>query len=54
MMQRIRVVIVDDSVHACDGLPAFLITLPDADIIGEVTNGEEARRRVAAEQCGAV
>lgn len=44
MAQRIRVLIVDDSAHAREGLRALLATLPEVEVIGEAFNGQEALR----------
>lgn len=42
MVQPIRVLIVDDSARARDGLRALLDTRPDIVLVGEATNGQDA------------
>ena len=44
MAQRIRVLIVDDSAHARQGLRVLLATLPEVEVVGEAFNGREALR----------
>ena len=46
MAQRIRVLIVDDSAHAREGLRALLATLPDVEIAGEACNGQDALQSI--------
>ena len=46
MPQPIRVLITDDSVRARHGLRALLTTLPEVEVVGEATNGQEAVRLV--------
>jgi len=41
-MQKIRVLIVDDHPVFRFGLHSLLISLPDIEVVGEVTNGEDA------------
>lgn len=48
MAQRIRVLIVDDSAHAREGLRALLATLPEVEVVGEATNGQEALNCIMA------
>jgi DNA-binding NarL/FixJ family response regulator len=47
MAQPTRVLIVDDSAHAREGLRALLRTWPEFEIAGEAANGLEALRLVA-------
>jgi DNA-binding NarL/FixJ family response regulator len=49
MVQQLRVLIVDDSTHARDGLRALLATWPQIAVVGEAANGQEALRLV--EEC---
>lgn len=46
MTQQLRVLIVDDSAHARDGLRALLATWPQVAVVGEAANGQEALRLV--------
>ncbi len=46
MRKPTRVLIVDDSVHARQGLRTFLATWPEITIVGEATNGEDGVRLV--------
>jgi DNA-binding NarL/FixJ family response regulator len=48
MVQRTRVLIVDDSAHTRDGLRALLRTWPEITVVGEATNGQDALGLVAA------
>jgi YesN/AraC family two-component response regulator len=47
MAQPTRVLIVDDSAHAREGLRALLRTWPEFEIAGEAANGLDALRLVA-------
>ena len=47
MAQPTRVLIVDDSARARDGLRALLETWPEITIVGEAANGQEPMRLVA-------
>jgi two-component system secretion response regulator SsrB len=47
MAQPTRVLIVDDSARARDGLRALLETWPEISIAGEASNGQEAMHLVA-------
>ena len=47
MVQPTRVLIVDDSARARDGLRALLATWPEITVAGEAANGQDALRLVA-------
>ena len=47
MVQRTRVLIVDDSAHTRDVLRAMLRTWPEVTVVGEAANGQDALRLVA-------
>jgi DNA-binding NarL/FixJ family response regulator len=47
-MDAIRVLIVDDHALFRDGLSAILTTAPDAEVVGEAANGQEALQKVSA------
>jgi two-component system secretion response regulator SsrB len=47
MAQPTRVLIVDDSARARDGLRALLKTWPEITVAGEAANGQEAMQLVA-------
>lgn len=42
MVEKISILIVDDHEVVCQGVRAYLETLPDFDVIGEAYSGEEA------------
>lgn len=42
MMNRLRVLIVDDSASACRGLKALLTLWPEIEVVGEAAGGREA------------
>ncbi len=46
----IRLIIVDDSLHARNGLCAILATQPGMDVVGEATQGLEALALLEAKQ----
>ena len=46
MMNRCRVLIVDDRTQAREGLKALLTTVPPVQVIGEAADGQEAMRLV--------
>ena len=47
MRKPTRVLIVDDNVHAREGLRTLLATWREIAVVGEATNGQEAVRLVA-------
>ncbi len=47
---RIRVIVVDNSIHARHGLCAVLASQPGMDIVGEASDGLEALALVEAKQ----
>jgi YesN/AraC family two-component response regulator len=49
MAQPTRILIVDDSVHAREGLRTLLATWPEITVVGEAANGQDAVRLV--EEC---
>jgi DNA-binding NarL/FixJ family response regulator len=49
MAQPTRVLIVDDSARAREGLRALLATWPEITVVGEAVNGQDAVRQV--EEC---
>ena len=46
-MEPVRVLIADDHPHFRDGLRALLLSAPDAEVVGEAGDGEEAVRLAA-------
>ncbi len=48
MAQPTRVLIVDDSAHARNGLRDLLATWPEIMVVGEAADGQEAVRQVVA------
>ena len=54
MAQPTRVLIVDDSARARDGLRALLETWPEITVAGEAANGQDAMRLVAEQLPDAV
>lgn len=50
MSQKIRVLIADDQQHAREGLKALLSFVPQIEVTGEASNGQEAVQLVAEKQ----
>jgi DNA-binding NarL/FixJ family response regulator len=46
-VEPVRVLIADDHLHFRDGLRALLLSAPDAEVVGEAGDGEEAVRLAA-------
>jgi DNA-binding NarL/FixJ family response regulator len=54
MARYIRALIVDDRLRSRNGLQALLATIPEIQIVGEATNGEQAVRQTEKYQPDAV